>query len=450
MRFFDIQAKKLKPDIFITGLESPPELIFAESGSADTARQIVKNGEQSYELNNINLGSGLQDFSLSMICMPLSDNETVIQTSIFNLKLIDAHRYLITTPDGKEEIINFDSSCHYLNVSRKGSQISVVVNKRLIEITAMSDPIDNFLMFTGTGSVLVDKLFLSTNGSSPASEHYLSLIGPSAPLNFGDQTVEWVNNYEIQKPIIYTKKEAEFIDGKYIVSIADMPPGGTTLRNMSKSPLKITYNSGKDWLPFKVFEKVPRSIESIIVASETADFEIVVDTFAVTEIRLPGALFKISGDAYPYHRDDQTYYTNNSNDFSNASITLDATDNLSFESVWLYGKVSQSLIDEIAPNFIYKDGKRVTAVNSVDEANHLYLLGVSSTDIIINSGKDNFFCLNAVGLSRLTDTDSGLISRAYNLFANNTAISFAEEVPTLEDGNLNGKAYSIIDVQWTI
>ena len=450
MRFFDIEAAKLEPDVFITGLASNTSSGPYEPFSVN--RQITKDGKRSYELNSVSLGTDVQDFAVSMLCMPSLAGESIVSNNVFTLDLIDFNRYFFKAGD-QESVIPFDSTCHYLAVSRVGDSLTILINSKRYTFTVSTDMIDDFMMFTGPGSCLIDKLIFSKSAKLMRREYY-DMLTPARDINVLDDEsyLDWIFTYDTINPRIYTYRDAELIDEAYIVPVVMLEGQANTIRNLSKFPIEVTYDAGQNWVTVTDLEKISRLAPSVIVRSQNRDFEFVLDSYEADTIALPGVKVEFDGSVYPYHRDEKTFYTNAEYDFSSASVYIRPDGGSTINSIWIYGRVSQEVLAGLPLVRIYRDGKLITVSDVQYDANRLYLLVFNSdTEIVLNPSKNKKLSINALGVSNITN-EVDRVEKAFNLFAGNTVVSFAEEAGNLIPGNISeeGESYRIIDVQWTI
>jgi len=447
LRFFDIEARKLEPDVYITGLSST-----GISPAPTVNRQIARDGRQSYELNTVSLATDVQDFAVSMLCMPVVSGEQLFSNNVFTLELIDFNRYKFNSAT-EESVVPFDSTCHYLSVTRAGDVITLLIDNKRYTFNASRDVIDDFVMFSGAGSCLIDKLMFSTKSDVLQKVYYDQLI-PSKDINALDEEsyLEWVFAHDIINPRIYTYNDSELIDGYYITPVVMLEGQANTIRNLSKFPIEVTYDAGQNWVEVHDLEKIARLVPSVIVRTPNRDFEFIVDSYDTESISLPGVTVEIEGSVYPYHRDERTFYTNAEYDFSAASVYIRPVEDNTITSVWLYGRLSQEVLAELPVERIYRDGKLIAASDISYGANRLYLIVFNSDEeVILNPNKNKKLAINALGMSNIT-TQLDRVQKAFNLFAGNTVVSFAEEIGSMRPGVINeeGDAYRIIDVQWTI
>ena len=465
MRFFDIEARKLEPDVFITGLSSISHL--ASSGlykstysnqypSTNTTpkvnRQIARDGKRSYELNGVKLASDVQDFAISMLCMPALEGESLFNNNVFTLELVDFNRYKFQSAT-EESVISFDNTCHYLSVTRAGDVITILVDEKRYTFNTSRDVITDFTMFSGPGSCLIDKLIFSKQSKVLRKEYYDQLI-PSKDINALDEDsyLEWVFAQDTINPRIYTYRDSELINGYYITPVVMLEGQANTIRNLSKFPIEVTYDSGQNWVQLEDLEKISRLTPSVIVRSASRDFEFVLDSYDSESINLPGVTVEFEGSIYPYHRDERTFYTNAEYDFSSASVYIRPIEDHRVTSIWIYGRLSQEVLGGLPLERIYRDGKLITASDVEYSANRLYLLVLNSDiEVVLNPDKNKKLAINALGTSTITD-ELDRVEKAYNLFAGNTLVSFAEETGAISPGVITeeGDSYRIIDVQWTI
>ena len=469
MRQFDVEAIKLDPDMLISGTvgtySSPPpgglpkwslgwyNYLQGLEGDPIEARQITKNGIRSFEISNILVDSNVEDFTISMICMPLREKEILIESNLFTIELYDFYRYIVRV-GSEETVIPIDETCHYMSISRTGSKLSLSISDRRIEVSIPEGTIDALSMFLGVGSILVDKLVYSRSHNVPPEDHYAKLT-PSG--DFGgieeNSYIEWIFVDDIEKGRRYSGNDSEVIDGHYIIPLTGPHIAGAALRNLSEAMIEISYDGGREWFEVSDIEKIPATMESALVRSESMNFEIVLDDFETETLRLPGVAAKVNGTVYPYHRDERTYYTNATYDFSNASISITPSENEEMpNSIWLYGKISSDFIDNASITFLYCDGVLIDKSMISDRTNHLYLMGVAGDELILNPDFDTYFGVNAIGISKLDGSNPGQIKKTFDLFARNSIVSFAEEVPSVTMGTLYGQesSFRVIDVQWTI
>lgn len=450
LRQFDVEARKLEPDLFISGLLPLPNLEL--SSPALTGRQITKNGVKSYELSDLKISGPINDFTLSMMCMPRLEEEIVIDNNLFKLELLDLYRYRITAGNS-EQLIPFDHTCHHISISRKGRSLSISISDRRIEIVVAEDPIEEMVMFSGPGAILVDKLVFSTTNEVPPSTHYDALMPRGDLTRISEESfIEWIFADEIEHGRVFSGENAHVIDGKYIMPLVNPGISGASLRNLSQSLIEISYDRGQTWLDIGGLEKIPASMDSALIRSDRMNFEFVLDNYETESIRLPGVSAKITGTVHPYHRDERTYYTNATYDFSNASVTLTPIENEMPKSIWIYGKLSPALVDSISTTFIYKDGILLDEDVIFDTTNHLYLIGIPNQELVLNPEFDSFIGINAIGVSEIDGSDPGMVKKVFDLFAGNTVVGYAEEVPSLTGGRIGStdQSFRVIDVQWTI
>lgn len=465
MRFFDIEARKLEPDVFITGLSSVSHL--ASSGlykstysnqypSTNTTpkvnRQIAKDGKRSYELNGVKLASDVQDFAISMLCMPVREGESLFNNNVFTFDLIDFNRYKFTSAN-EQVVIPFDNTCHYLSLSRAGDVMTILIDSKRYTFDVPTDMITDFTMFSGSGSCLIDKLIFSRAGSVLRKEFYDELI-PSKDINALDDEsyLEWVFAHDTINPRIYTDRDSELINGSYIIPVVMLEGQANTIRNLSKFPIEVTYDSGQNWVEVTDLEKISRLVPSVIVRSPRRDFEFVLDSYDSESINLPGVTVEFEGSIYPYHRDERTFYTNAEYDFHSASVYIRPIDDNTITSIWLYGRLTPEVLAGIPVQKLYRDGQVITTSDVTYDANRLYLIVLNSdTEVVLNPDKNKKISINAIGVSNITD-ELDKVEKVFNLFAGNTLVSFAEEAGQLSPGNITeeGDSYRIIDVQWTI
>lgn len=471
MRQFDVEAKKLNPDVFISGLIQLPSLggyrtryskSYASYGPSEAQfsytafaenRQISKNGVKSYELDNLKISGPINDFTLTMICMPTLEQEIILDAGIFKLDLVDLYRYKITAGQ-IERVIPFDQTCHYLSISRTGSILAISISGRRIEVDISVETIQNIEMFSGPGSCLIDKLVFSKTNEVPPSSHYDALTPSGDLTSIGeDSFIEWIFADEIESGRIFSGRDSNVINGKYIITLVDPGTSGASLRNLSEGDIEVSYDRGATWLDLGGLEKIPTTAEVAFVRSDRTNFEFVVDNYKTEAIKLPGVDSRISGTVYPYHRDERTYYTNATYDFSNATLKLTPIEEDMPKSIWIYGKLSSGFLDSIDFTFLYRDGKAVTGADIVvDKANHLYLIGIPNEELILNPQADSFVGINAIGVSEFDQTNLSEIQKTFDVFAGNAVVAYAEEVPSIIGGKIGttNNSFRVIDVQWTM
>lgn len=436
----------MSPDLFISGRD------LAVPAGATVGRQITKDGQRSFELSSLVLGTEIRDFALSMICMPVNPPEVILDGGVFQLELIDANRYKVTI-DGISTVIPFDSTCHYLYVSRGGNALTVIIGEKRYSFDISSEEILELISFVGTGTCLVDKLMFSKSSALMKKDYYDQLT-PAVNLASLDEEsyIDWVFSYDKVNPRIFTYKDAELIDDKYIVPLTMLEGEANTVRNLSRYPIDISYDAGANWTVIQDVEKVSNLVPSVVVRSSNRDFEFVVDSYESDTVQLPGVQVNFQGSVYPYHRDERTYYTNAEYDFSKATVHITPIEGHLIRSIWIYGRLSQDILNELQPENIYRDGKLVSIADVTEHENRLYLLVVNSNvEVVLNPTKSKYLAINALGVSNIT-TETHRIEAAFNVFAGNTVISFAEEVENMYPGVIVGAdaSYRIIDVQWTI
>lgn len=386
--------------------------------------------------------------------MALREGETILDGEFFSLELYDLYRYTVTVGE-EETVIPFDTTCHYLSVTRKGNKLTVSVSERKVEIEIPDGQIERLMMFSGPGAVLVDKLVYSRDHNVPPAAHYDKLT-PSGDFNAIDENsyISWIFSDDTERGQVYSGQNSEMIQGYYITPLVGPHVPGSALRNLSEGSIEITYNGGEDWFRVSDLEKIPLAMESALIRSKSMNFEFTLKDFETENIRLPGVSARISGTVYPYHRGEYTFYTNATYDFSNASITITPLEDSEMpKSIWLYGKISPAFIDNIPITFLYRDGLFVDKDVISDTTNHLYLIGFEEDEeIVLNKDYDTFFGVNAIGTSNLDGSSPGQVKKVFDLFARNSVVSYAEEIPVLTEGKLSGinESFRVIDVQWTI
>ena len=82
----------------------------------------------------------------------------------------------------------------------------------------------------------------------------------------------------------------------------------------------------------------------------------------------------------------------------------------------------------------------------------LDLIVVDSTgEIVLNPSKNKSLSINALGVSEITN-EVDQVQQAFNLFAKNIVVSYAEETGNIQPGSIteDEESFRIIDVQWTI
>ena len=464
MRVFDIEARKLNPDIFISGRDTLDGKKFGvyksnylptyntSGGGEKTGRQITKDGVKSIELRNLNLGSDIDDFALSCICMPTEAPKHILTSNLFNLSLSDFNRYKIET-DEVVEFLPFDSTCHYLYVRRSGTSLTIIIDSHRYTFELPDDTISTLTGFQGHGAVLIDKFMFSRNSEVMQKEYY-DQLNPATELTSIDidSYMEWVFSYDTINPRVFTYTDAEMIDGSYIVPVTGLEGESNTIRNLSRGPIEVSYDAGQNWVSVITVEKIAPLISSVVVRSDDKDFEFVLDAYDGSSINLPGVAVEIDGPVYPYHRDEPTYYTNAKYDFNNASVHIAPIDDYQIKSIWLYGRLSRSILDDINVINIYRDGKAIPPSDIEDESNRLYLIVVDSTgEIVLNPSKNKSLSINALGVSEITN-EVDQVQQAFNLFAKNIVVSYAEETGNIQPGSIteDEESFRIIDVQWTI
>lgn len=384
--------------------------------------------------------------------MPVTNPKRMLTSNLFELTLVDENRYKIVI-DGRQELIPFDTTCHYLSVQRTGTELTITIESKRHSFIISDEIIDSLVAFSDKGSILIDKFIFSRKSQVLKKEYYDELMPSIDLISLDDSSfLEWVFAYDTINPRIFTSENAELIEDHYIVPLTMLEGRANTIRNLSKFSIEITYDRGANWVVVDDLEKISPLVPSVLVRSAERDFEFVLDSYEAEGVSIPGATVQIEGAVYPYHRDERTFYTNSDYDFSSATVYITPIDDYHINSIWIYGRVSREIINELGVTEVYCDGKPAELDKINPHVNRLYLLVVDTeSEIVLNPQKDKILSINALGTSLIIN-ESYKVEQAFNTFAGNTFISYAETAGELIPGSLDvdNKPFRIIDVQWTI
>jgi hypothetical protein len=354
----------------------------------------------------------------------------------------------------REQKILFTEQVSYLAFSVSEGVATLQLNDQQVSQDADELVLTGFVMGAAeSGSVLVDKIAFSKQGTVPTARKYFDLFRSQRLDNVarpnGRTTFSYVN--DIREPIISQINQAQFSyeDGYFYATYQNLLADGVwSIDKRAPFPMEYSVDQGANWLAMPVKFNLSNSYANILFRHNTEssqNYYIEIRTSGQPEIPLAFFDATVTGSLHLPGSVGQGYYDVDYARFDQAQLVI--TPQSETEGIRTIEFLGSDLVLPGAP-ITYINGKDRTLSSMVH--GQIYHV-VAVYDTLQSSIALNAFEISGVGASEMpySSSDAYFI---YNVFAGNTFVSALETIGEPVDGiapnAIGGNAASALSVQW--